>query len=155
MERLIELANRLRSIDVEKMLDEILNDLLPEIISLNKEQLWDGKTKNNADIHPFYSEDPYFKSASQARAYAGWKQRITPNSDRYFDAPNLYINGYYHSLIKGVIMDKYIEIDADGFGSGFDSKYRDIYGLTEEHLDIIRAKVLPQMQNKLRTALNI
>jgi len=52
-------------------------------------------------------------------------------------------------------MDTYIELDADGFGRGFDSKYKDIYGLTEEHLNIIRNKVLPQMQERIRINLGI
>lgn len=155
MATLQDMANKLKSINLENILDSILEPLLPEIVEMNKAQLWDGKTKNNTDIHPFYSEDPYFKSAKQAQAYKNWKQRITPNSDRNPDAPNLYINGYYHSLIKGAILDAMIELDATGFGYGFDSKYKDIYGLTEEHLNIIRNKVLPQLLDKTRLYLGI
>lgn len=155
MATLQDMANRLKSINLENILDSILEPLLPEIVEMNKAQLWDGKTKNNTDIHPFYSEDPYFKSAKQANAYKNWKQRITPNSDRNPDAPNLYINGYYHSLIKGTILENLIQLDADGFGSRFESKYKDIYGLTEEHLNIIRNKVLPQLLDKTRSYLGI
>jgi len=155
MNSLLDMANKLKSIDLELILDHTLEPLLPEMVNMNKSQIWDGKTKNNTDIHPFYSEDPFFKSAKQAQAYKNWKQRITPNTDRNPDAPNLYINGYYHSLIKGAILDNIIELDADGFGRGFDSKYKDIYGLTEEHLNIIRNKVLPQMTERIRVNLGI
>lgn len=155
MTSLQDMANKLKNINLSIILDEILEPLLPEIISMNKEQIWDGKTKNDTDIHHLYSEDPFFKTVKQANAYKMWKQRITPNSDRNPDAPNLYINGYYHSLIKGTILDNLIELDADGFGRGFDSKYKDIYGLTEEHLNIIRNKVLPQLLDKTKSYLGI
>jgi hypothetical protein len=155
MASLLDMANKLKSINLNDILDSILDPLLPEIVEMNKAQLWDGKTKNNTDIHPFYSEDPFFKTEKQAQAYKNWKQRITPNPDRNPDAPNLYINGYYHSLIKGAIMDTFIDLDAEGFGSGFDNKYKDIYGLTEDHLNIIRNKILPQLLEQTRFKMGI
>jgi len=154
MSSIQEMIDKLQKINFNDILDEVLEPLIPEIIELNKEQLFSGKTVKGTDIHPLYSEDPYFNSAAQAKAYAMWKQRPEFNPmgkmGRNPDAPNLYIIGVWHSNIKGFLEDKYLEIDAVGFGSGLDAKWKDIYGLTEQHLDLIRVKIIPKIQTELR-----
>jgi hypothetical protein len=149
-----DLIVKMQSVKFSDILDKALTELLPEIISMNKDQLWDGKTKLGTDIHPLYSQDPYFKTPQQAAGYASWKSSGSyANPKRNRDAPNLYINGYFYSLIKGTILEDSIEIDADGFGSGFDSKWKFIYGLTKENLNILKPKLLNSILTKYRDAI--
>lgn len=74
-----------------------------DILELQKRQLFEGKAANGEDIRPYYSEDlkpgGYFHSVESAGRYAAWKQDINyPYSvNRNPDAPNLYINGKFHS----------------------------------------------------------
>lgn len=74
-----------------------------DILELQKRQLFEGKAANGEDIRPYYSEDlkpsGYFYSVESAGRYAAWKQDINyPYSvKRNPDAPNLYINGKFHS----------------------------------------------------------
>lgn len=149
LEGLKKLARNLRSIDIERIIDDALEEVLPKIIELNTDQLMDGETSTGDNIRPYYSEDPYFKSKAHARGYAKWKQKITPNPDRYFDAPNLYINGYYHSLIKGAIKKDMIEIYADGFGAQFEPKYKNLYGLQPKNIEYIRNEILPRIRKSI------
>lgn len=67
-------------------------------------QLYAGKDRFGKDIRPNYLEDvgpgKYFKTRKQALAYAKWKSIITPNKDRNFLTPNLFINGFFHGSMK-------------------------------------------------------
>lgn len=65
------------------------------ILSHIKEQLWNGEDAFGNNISPSYLQDPYFNSAREARNYAVWKDNITPNPQRDFSSPNLFINGYF------------------------------------------------------------
>jgi len=163
-ERLKNLADSLNNLDLNKVIDEVLIDLVPNILDLNRQQLIDGETSTGEMIRPKYTEDPYFKSRGQALGYARWKHkeenegRIPKSDSKYFTAPNLYINGYFHSLIEAEINETQITIDAHGFGEGFDNKYKNIYGLQPDNLDKIKNKLkdnAPKIQNKLRSKIKI
>jgi hypothetical protein len=121
-------------------IDEIISDEVIEhedfITSSNKSQLWDGKTFKDEDITPLYSQDPFFKTKKQAIGYRNWKQRITPNSRRNPDAPNLFINGFFYSSIEAKKENNEIFIGTNsGFGSEVEAGHKDIFGLTDEHWD--------------------
>lgn len=69
-------------------------------------QLLEGKSSSGEDLRPYYSEDlrsrgGWFHTAESAGRYAAWKQDLSyPYSvNRNPDAPNLYINGRFHSEI--------------------------------------------------------
>lgn len=75
-----------------------------DILDLQKLQLLQGKASSGDDLRPYYSEDlksrgGYFKSAETAGRYSAWKEGLSyPYSvQRNPDAPNLYINGKFHS----------------------------------------------------------
>lgn len=77
-----------------------------DILDLQKEQLFEGKAASGEDIRPYYSEDlkprGYFHSVESAGRYAAWKQtgiNYPYTAQRNPDAPNLYINGRFHSEI--------------------------------------------------------
>lgn len=77
-----------------------------DILDLQKEQLFEGKASSGEDLRPYYSEDiganGYFRTAEGAANYAAWKERIPYpyTAQRNPDAPNLYINGKFHSTLK-------------------------------------------------------
>lgn len=76
-----------------------------DIMELQREQLLCGKSSSGEDIRPYYSEDVkpsgYFNSVESAKRYANWKSELSYPSfrggRRNPDAPNLYINGKFHS----------------------------------------------------------
>lgn len=77
-----------------------------DILELQKMQLFQGLASNGKDIRPYYSEDlkpsGYFHSVESAGRYAAWKKdgiSYPYRANRNPDAPNLYINGRFHSEI--------------------------------------------------------
>lgn len=82
-----------------------------DIMDYQRRQLFAGLASSGEDIRPYYSEDikpgGYFDNKADAAKYAAWKQelRYPYEANRNPDAPNLYINGKFHS-----------ELDVD-FGS--------------------------------------
>lgn len=75
-----------------------------DILELQKMQLFQGLAANGQDIRPYYSEDlkpsGYFHSVESASRYAAWKKdgiSYPYKANRNPDAPNLYINGRFHS----------------------------------------------------------
>ena len=85
------------------IIKESLEPQAGEIMEQQRLQLLEGKASSGEDLRPYYSEDlkpsGYFKSGASAANYSRWKQSISyPYSvDRNPDAPNLYINGKFHS----------------------------------------------------------
>ena len=61
-------------------------------------QLLGGKSSSGEDLHPYYTEDRYFHSTASAKRYADWKRdMVYPHVvPRFWNAPNLYINGKFH-----------------------------------------------------------
>lgn len=74
-----------------------------DIMALQRIQLLEGKRSDGNDLRPYYSEDVgpggYFKTKESAERYKAWKGQISYPHDvrRNADAPNLYINGKFHS----------------------------------------------------------
>lgn len=75
-----------------------------DIYELQVIQLFEGKASSGEDMRPYYSEDVqpggYFATKEDAQKYAAWKQspEFNPfNVQRNPDAPNLYLNGKFHS----------------------------------------------------------
>lgn len=108
-----------------------------EIVELNKGQLWDGKGRDNADLSPSYLEDPYFKTIESAKKYVSWKSKITPNSNRKAETPNLFIKGvFYESLVlKAGEVEFSIESNSSD-GKKIISKFPEATGLTDENIEV-------------------
>lgn len=87
------------------LIGSVIQNHPEDIMSLQREQLLQGKSASGKDIRPYYSEDVkprgYFNSVESAKRYADWK--VTGISypayggARNPDAPNLYISGKFHS----------------------------------------------------------
>lgn len=88
--------------EMPQIIQSSLQENETELLNKQKEQLLRGLSSSGDYLHPFYSEDPYFKTLEKANKYAEWKESLAyPNhrGDRPSDAPNLYINGKFHSEI--------------------------------------------------------
>lgn len=102
-----------------------------DILELQRIQLFEGKAGNGEDIRPYYSEDlkpmGYFHSVESAGRYAAWKRdgiSYPYSVQRNPDAPNLYINGKFHSEL-GVEFgtDSMAIIGTTAFAVGIIAKY--------------------------------
>lgn len=90
--------------DLGQMVRQSIEPHGPEIMEMQRQQLFAGLASNGEDIRPYYSEDlkpsGFFHSVESAGRYAAWKQdgiRYPYKANRNPDAPNLYINGRFHS----------------------------------------------------------
>ena len=114
-----------------------------DIMEMQLQQLFSGKASSGEDIRPFYSEDlqpgGYFKSADSAKRYSGWKQTLNypMQANRNPDAPNLYVNGKFHSELG-------VNFGSDAVSVGGKTSYADnivakygigTFGLTDDNWD--------------------
>lgn len=121
------------------------------IVGLNTSQLWDGLDSEGNELRPRYSEDPFFKTQKAAKAYADWKQRITPNPKRNPDVPNLYINGYFYRSIMVKEIESALQLTTnDSFGSKVASEHRNALGLNKESLIALAMEIKPELLNQIR-----
>lgn len=102
-----------------------------DIMELQKQQLFSGLASNGQDIRPYYSEDlkpsGYFKSAESAKRYAAWKESGVTYpyaANRNPDAPNLYINGRFHSELGVEFTEQTVGVvGTTGYAKGIVEKY--------------------------------
>ena len=131
---MLDKAEKLQKNIPEMVFDVILdNDVW--ILDLNREQLMEGKTAENEDVSPKYSEDPYFKKEGAAERYIAWKSKITPNPKRNPDAPNLFIDGTFHATFKLSFEGDDIVVTSDSqISRDVSRKFANIFGLTDDNL---------------------
>lgn len=166
---LTELLDRVK--DVQRGLDDgdTIRDVLEQheedILDLQKLQLFEGKASSGEDIHPYYSEDikpsGFFNSVEAAKRYSDWKQTISyPRmADRNADAPNLYINGRFHSELGVSFGSESVMVGGKtSYADGIIAKYGiETFGLTGENWSIIfrdrggLAEILQKIKKQLFT----
>lgn len=137
-----------------------------DILELQKIQLFEGKASNGEDIRPYYSEDlkpsGYFYSVESAGRYAAWKQdgiRYPYSANRNPDAPNLYINGRFHSEL-GVQFnpDSVGIVGTTGYAKGIMAKYgMNTFGLMESNWMVIFAQrgAYDELMNEIKSMLYV
>lgn len=124
---------------------DVLLSYKDDIMELQLRQLFEGKASSGEDLRPYYSEDlmpsGYFRSAESAKRYADWKQTIQYpyKASRNPDAPNLYINGKFHSELEVDLTSEAVEVVAStSYADDIVAKYgRSSFGLTPDNWDII------------------
>ena len=116
-----------------------------------KKPKFDGKRPDGNDIRPYYSEDRYFPTPARAEAYKAWKQEITPNPRRNPDAPNLYINGKFHSELGVSFEPDGVEINGKtGYAIGIVRKYgMDSFGLPVDEWCGLIMEELPKIRKRI------
>jgi hypothetical protein len=117
----------------------ISEDDKKKFLTINKQQLWDGKNVFDNNIRPYYSENPYFETPQQAQAYINWKAKVTPNPNRFKDAPNLYINGYFYNTLEVEVKKESFKIKSDDtLGIKITSVHKNVLGLNEKNKEEIK-----------------
>ena len=134
MTMVTDLLSKLTSLDVDVLVSESNKVFATKMLSEFKDQLWDGKNADGNNITPSYLDDPYFKTKKQAEAYANWKNRITPNSRRDKNTPNLFINGFFYDSLR-IETDR--SISFNGWGSVV-TKYSDQLNLSPDSKEVIK-----------------
>jgi hypothetical protein len=159
LDGLKNLVNSLSKFNWEVELDIIVTNNLDKVIELQQEQMMEGKGVDGEFIRPFYSENPYFKTPEAAHKYALWKAKITPNSKRPLDVPNLYINGYYQGSIKARVSAKTLAIGSDSsISDAVEDVHKNALGLNaEKRLQFATEITLPEITKafKEQTGLDI
>ena len=120
------LANFLGNLEKVNIIQVGIDSLRREeqkLKELNIKQLMAGENNKGQPLSPKYSEDPYFKTAAQAQAYARWKKRLFPETP--FDTPNLIINGFTHSSLQVNVSRNQIRFQFGvKWASDLESKYK-------------------------------
>lgn len=133
-----------------------------DVLEMQRIQLLEGKTPTGQDIHPYYSEDlkpeGHFHSVESAGRYAAWKQNLSyPYSvERNPDAPNLYINGRFHSEIDVDFReDAAVIVPGTGYADGIMLKYPGAFGLSRESWNTIFSTrgVLAELMGEIKSIL--
>jgi hypothetical protein len=120
---------------LEAQTDQVITNSLEQtkdaLLDHNRDQLYDGKTRDGRDLSPTYLEDPYFKTPEAAQAYSDWKDRITPNPKRKSGVPNIFINGTTYNALEVGIVGQNVFFKANvPWGANVEGKFSDkIYGL--------------------------
>lgn len=149
-----ELADRVRVIEARlesgEMIRQVLEPRSDEIMTLQRQQLFYGQASDGEDIRPYYSEDikpsGYFSSRAAAERYAAYKATEIAYpviAERNPDAPNLYINGKFHSELGVRFTSTGVDISGTSvFARRVVSKYgKETFGLTADNWsDIFRQR---------------
>ena len=161
LSRVIAVQNGLQSGEIVR---EVVVRHPDDILNLQREQLFEGKASNGEDLRPYYSEDlkpsGHFWSVETAGRYAAWKQSLSyPYSaaNRNPDAPNLYINGRFHSELEVRFgPDEVAVVGGTGYAEGIMMRYGlDKFGLMAERWNFLFREMggynelLEQVKNKL------
>ena len=123
------------------------------LVSLNREQMLEGKRRDGKDISPSYFEDPWFKSVESAKAYSDWKDSITPNSKRKKGVPNLFIIGTFHNSITIDVTGESIKFNSDFYAAAdIERKFTGmIYSLNVEKRTVyVREFLRPEFMTNVR-----
>lgn len=149
-----------------ELIGRVLSNHATEIEDLQREQLFAGRASSGEDIRPYYSEDVkpagYFKSRESAARYAAWKQNAVPypvTVQRNPDAPNLYVDGTFHSeLAADLGTDGVAIVGTTAYAQQIIAKYGiDTFGLTTENWERIFREygVLDEVIARVRETLNL
>lgn len=149
------LYRKAKKLDIDKSIKSALEKTKDDLLSLNKLQLLEGKTRLDTDITPSYFDDPYFKSPESAARYSAWKDRITPNPRRKKGTPNLFIIGTYHSSLDIIFRGDTISFPSSFRGAeDIRRKFREIFGLGGRFkIEFINEKLRPAILVDVRQKL--
>lgn len=119
----------------------VLEEHTADILELQSKQLLQGKASSGEDIRPYYSEDlkpsGYFRTVESAQRYSVWKEGLNYpySAQRNPDAPNLYINGKFHSELDVFFDRDSVAVTGGSFyAQNIISKYGvQTFGLMQEY----------------------
>lgn len=148
------------------MIRDVIVQHPDDIMELQREQLFAGLAASGKDIRPYYTEDlkpgGYFRSAESAKRYATWKATgISYPSlggfSRNINAPNLYINGKFHSELDVQFNAQTVSIiGRTTYAKGIIAKYgRNTFGLMASNWGVIFVErgAYDELLNNIKTIL--
>jgi len=148
-----EWINKLRGFDLWDIVINILYKHRDRIIEFNKIQLASGKNTLDQDISPDYFSDPFFKSAAHSQAYAKWKDKLENpfEQSKGFRIPDFYITGrmVYDTLNAKIVGDEIIIEPSDRDAKSFDSKWKNIYGVSDAHIELLLKQIMPEVYKEM------
>lgn len=148
MGKLLNLIRKFETLNIDKVREDSLREVEPDIIISQREQLLEGKTSKGEDLTPSYFDDPYFKTPESAKRYSDWKDRITPHPLRKSGTPNLFITGVYHSSID---IESFRIQGTGDLAEKIRAKYPEALGLNPDHLRVlIKEKLRPASMRNIR-----
>jgi hypothetical protein len=154
MDKIEQQISRVNSLNIWDIILKELEVNSSLIVEMNKIQLLKGKTSKGENITPTYFDDDYFKSRGQAVGYAVFKSKLDRNpyfAEKGFGTPDFFIKGtLVHDMLTAEIVGDEFIIEPKGKGASFDEKWKDIYGIDDENLGIIREKIFPEMMKAIR-----
>ncbi|HEX8358172.1 MAG TPA: hypothetical protein VF610_12195 [Segetibacter sp.] len=147
----------IRAFDWEIEAKGIVDRHTQDITELQTEQMRAGKDKNDNWIRPYYSENPFFKSPESAMRYAKWKSHISPNKDKPFNVPDLFIIGTYHNSVRTEVSgDKFKIKGTASFAFSVESVHKDALGLNSESRHFFIEKfTIPEITKILKNKLGV
>lgn len=147
------------------LIGDVLQRHAQDILELQKIQLLQGLTSSGEDIHPFYSEDlkpnGWFTTVDAAKRYAAWKQDLSYPYEvsRNPDAPNIYINGRFHSeLDVRFDPDSVVIFGGSTYAAGIVAKYGlSTFGLMPSNWSAIFQEkgAYDELMNEIKTILYV
>jgi len=148
MASLEEMISKFEKLDFNKMLDEVLNDLLPQIVDAVTEQLESGYFKDN-ESHD-YSMPGGIEYIKEKSLMGSYDMSIYPRM-------NLKYEGGFYRGMYAIVKEKIIEIGSKDWKAGKLEKQftSDIYELGSKKMDWLRSEVTPQIQVLLRKQLGL
>lgn len=121
--------NKVKSLDIERMKEQAVEENKELIVKLNQSQLKLGRTSKDRNIEPRYSP-AYLKRKQKLSSY------IAPDG-----IPDLYLHGdFYGGMDVTVESGKYDIISWDDKSQFLHARYDDIFGLSDESIE--KAKVI-------------
>ena len=148
MASLEEMISKFEKLDFNKMLDEVLNDLLPQIIDNVLDQLESGYIKDNTSPDYTYGMDSeYMKTKASMGIYS---MNIAPRI-------NLKYSGDFYSGFYAIVKKEIIEIGSkDSKANKLETEFtKELFELDSNNMNWLRSEVKPQVQELLRKQLGI
>lgn len=148
MASLQDMANMLKNIDINKLFDEILNELLPQIVDHVLEQLESGYIKDNPSPSYMYGNNSeYMKTKASMGIY---DMSIAPRI-------NLKYSGDFYSGFYALVQEKIIEVGSkDSKADKLEHEFtKQLYELGSDNMIWLQNEVRTELPNLLRRELAI
>jgi len=139
---LLELHQRVTEVDKDRLIDECLSELKGKVIELNLSQLDAGLNREGKRFRQYRN-----------RKYAGMKARMNPRPG--YGNPDLKLTGDFWKAFRADIVGGIDIYSTDQKATDLESRYEDIYGLTEDNLNVLRAEFLILFNDRFRAEVGL
>lgn len=122
MQTIVSLNRKIQQLNIDKVINHAVENTLPDLIEINKDQLLHGMDKNGEKITPKYKRNKYARVKNEMNPLAG------------IGTPDLKVKGdYYKGLTAKLEGGTIVETSTDFKAEFLEPKYDDIHGLGGEY----------------------